>query len=89
MLKWALMHNLSEWKTEVEVKVERRFDLFPLNLSLNPPIAPEIFPLSRRTAARILQRSCDSQLLKDRKDFPGIAVRVGKPELILPREATG
>ena len=91
MLKWVLMHSLSEWKTEVEVevKVERRFDLFPLNLSLNLPIATEIFPLSRRTAARILQRSCDSQLLKDRKDFPGIAVRVGKPELVLPREATG
>jgi len=89
MLKWVLMDSLSEWKTEVEVKVERRFDLFPLNLSLNLPITTEIFPLSHRTAARILQRSCDSQLLKDRKDFPGIAVRVGKPELVLPREATG
>ena len=93
MLKWVLMHSLSEWKAEVEVKVkvERRFDLFSLSLSLslNLPITTEIFPLSRRTAARVLQRFCDSQLLMNRKDFPGIAVRVGKPELVLPREATG
>jgi hypothetical protein len=45
--------------------------------------------LLRHAAARLTQSSSDLQLLVDGKDLPGIAVRIRKPELVLPSKATG